>query len=366
MPKLPKAPFFAVGLIAAALLGSLPAAQAQQVDFAGKRITMIIPYQEGSGSTLHGRLLATAMEKLLPGSPTIVVKNIDGGGSVKGINQFAKDARPDGLTFAAIGTGTSLAYVLGDAAVAYSLPEMKAFLSSPFGVVAYARKDLGLGGNPIENVKKLLKANAVYGGATPTSSDLPALLSFDLLGVKPKYVFGLSSSESRAGFERGEISLKYDNAANWAEEVKPLVDEGIAVPLFTFGVEANGKIGRDPLLPDLPTFLEVYEAVHGKPLEGTAYNVWKALFNVRVMGGKLFVLPADTPPEIVAAYTKAVEGALGSDSVKSPQGQAILSGYQQSTGEAADKVFHAGLGMGEAELAWLKKWLSDVHNVTAK
>jgi tripartite-type tricarboxylate transporter receptor subunit TctC len=351
---------FALGAAFVALSGSM----AQAVDFAGQRITMIIPYQEGSGSTIHGRLYAMALEKTLPGQPTIIIKNIDGGGSVRGINQFHKDAKPDGLTIAAIATGTFFQYILKDKAVAYPLPEFKPFLTSPFGLLAYARTDLGLGDDPVENVKKLIANPPVYGGSGPTSSDLPALYSFDLLGIKQQGVYGLSNAESRAGFERGEFNLKYDNAASWNEEVKPLVDEGVAKPIFTFGFEQDGKIVRDPMLPDVPTFLELYEKVHGKPLTGIEYDVWKALFNVRVMGSKMLVLPQGTPQEIVDVYSKAAEAALKTDVLQSPQAKLVLSVYPQSVGTASEAVFKGGLGMTEEQQAWLRKWLLDRHGIT--
>lgn len=332
-------------------------------DFAGERITLIIPYQEGSGSTIHGRLFASALEKTLPGNPTIIVRNIDGGGSVRGINQFHKDAKPDGLMFAAIATGTFFQYILQDKAVAYPLPEFQPFLTSPFGLLAYARTDLGLGKDPVENVRLLIDTPPVYGGSGPTSSDLPALLSFDLLGIRQQNVYGLSNAESRAGFERGEFSLKYDNAASWAEEVKPLVDEGTATPIFTFGFEEDGKIVRDPMLPDIPTFLELYEQIHGQPLGGIEYDVWKALFNVRVMGSKMFVLPQGTPQNIVETYTKATEAALKSEILNSPGAELVLGAYPQSTGAASEAVFRGGLDMTSEEHAWLKNWLHERHEV---
>jgi len=349
--------------LCAALLG-LSASFAQAQDFSGKRVTMIIPYQEGSGSTIHGRLYAMALEKSLPGHPTIIIKNIDGGGSVRGINQFQKEAKPDGLTIAAIATGTFFQYILKDKAVAYPLPEYKPFLTSPFGLLVYARTDLGLGDDPVENVKKLISSPTVYGGSGPTSSDLPALLSFDLLGIKQKGVYGLSNAESRAGFERGEFNLKYDNAASWNEEVKPLVAEGVAKPIFTFGFEKEGKIVRDPMLPDVPTFLELYEKVNGKPLSGIEYDVWKALFNVRVMGSKMLVLPQDTPKEIVDIYSKAAEEAQKMEILQGAQAKLVLSVYPQSVGAASDAVFRAGLGMTAEQQAWLRKWLLDRHGIT--
>jgi tripartite-type tricarboxylate transporter receptor subunit TctC len=356
---------FILGSTATALVaatGVNPARAA--VDFSGQRITTIIPYQEGSGSTIHGRLYAMALEKTLPGNPTIIIKNIDGGGSVRGINQFHKEAKPDGLEIAAIATGTFFQYILKDKAVAYPLPEFRPFLTSPFGLLAYARTDLGLGKDPVENIKKLIATPPVYGGSGPTSSDLPALFSFDLIGIKQQGVYGLSNAESRAGFERGEVNLKYDNAASWNEEVKPLVDEGVATPIFTFGFEQDGKIVRDPMLPDVPTFLELYESVHGKPLSGIEYDVWKALFNVRVMGSKMLVLPKGTPQEIVDAYADASKAALKTDILNGEQAKLVLSVYPQSVGAASEAVFKGGLGMSAEQQAFLRKWLQDVHNVT--
>jgi hypothetical protein len=343
---------------------ALTAVVAQAQDFAGERITMIIPYQEGSGSTIHGRLYAMALEQTLPGNPTIIIENIDGGGSVRGINQFHKDAEPDGLTIAAIATGTFFQYILKDQAVDYPLPEFRPFLTSPFGLLAYARTDLGLGDDPVENVRKLIETPPIYGGSGPTSSDLPALFSFDLLGIRQLGVYGLSNAESRAGFERGEFNLKYDNAASWNEEVKQLVDEGLATPLFTFGYEVDGEIVRDPMLPEVPTFLELYEQVHGEPLSGIEYDVWKALFNVRVMGSKMLVLPAGTPQEIVDVYTQAAQDALGSEVLNSPAAKAVLSVYDQSVGEASQAVFDAGLGMTQEQRDYLRDWLNERHDVT--
>lgn len=353
----------------AALVGTLlpvaaaTGAAAQTTDLSGERIQMIVPYKEGGGSTVHARLLVPALEQALPGKPTILIRNIDGGGSVRGINEFHKIAKPDGLTIASVGTGTFFQYLLEDPAVNYPLPDFKPFLTSPFGLLVYARKE-GLGDDPIENVKKLMDSKIVYGGANATSSDLPVLVAIDLLGMKPNYVFGLSNSESRAGFERGEFTMNYDNMASWAKSVKPMVDEGVAVPLFTFGFEnENGEIERDPMLPDVPTYLEVYEAIRGEKLSGPAYDVWKALFNIRVMGSKMFVLPVGTPDEIVATYSEAMKKALASDQLQSEQAKLVLGEYPQSTGAASQKIFEGATQLGEEQRAWLKKWLKDTHGV---
>lgn len=349
-------------VLGAGVAGVANAAAAQDITF--DQVDLIVPYKEGGGSTIHARLYAPALEQALPGNPTILIRNIPGAGSVKGINEFHHTAKPDGSTIASLGTGTFFQYLLEDPAVDYPLPEFNAFLTSPFGLVVYGRKDQGLTGDSIADIEHLIENPPVYGGANATSSDLPALLSIDLLGIKPNYVFGLSNAEAQAGFDRGELTLNYDNMASWAKSVKPMVDEGIAEPLYTFGFEnENGEIVRDPMLPDLPTFLEVYEEIHGEPLSGMAYDVWKTLFDIRVMGSKMFALPVGTPQEIIDVYVEAMRDALESDQLTSEQARQILGEYPQSVGEKAQQTLEGATSMDAKQKQWLKDWLHDVHGV---
>ncbi|MGV8989229.1 MAG: Bug family tripartite tricarboxylate transporter substrate binding protein [Cypionkella sp.] len=350
--------------VAAAFCGVLAlTASAEDVSFAGKRITLIVPYGQGGGSTIHARLFAPALEKTLPGNPTIIIKNIDGAGSVKGINEFYNTAKPDGLTIASLGTGTFFQFLLRDPAVHYPLPKFEAFLTSPFGLVVYGRKDIGLTGDAVTDIKFLREYPPVYGGATATSSDLPAIFSLGLLGITPKAVFGLSNGETRAAFMRGEFNVNYDNMASWAESVKPLIDDGTAVPLFTFGFRQGGKIARDPVAPDVPTFLELYEQVNGRPLAGTELKVWTTLFNIRVMGSKMLALPPGTPKEIYDVYTKAIEAALKLPEMTDANADAVMGGYPQATGTDSADILEGSVAMNDDDLTWLKAWLKDHYGI---
>lgn len=338
------------------------AAAAQDITF--DEVDMIVPYGAGGGSTIHARLFAPALEETLPGNPSIIVRNVPGAGSVVGINEFNREANTDGTSIASLGTGTFFQYLLQDSAVEYELTEFRPFLTSPFGLVVYARKDIGMTGDPIEDVRKLTQMTPVYGGANATSSDLPALLSMDLLGIKANYLFGLSNAEAQAGFDRGELNLNYDNMASWANSVKPMVDEGIAVPLYTFGFEnADGEIVRDPMVPELPTFLEVYEEIHGEPLTGEAYDVWKTLFNIRVMGSKMLSLPPGTSDEVYNVYVEAMREALEGERLNSEQADAVMGPYPQTVGEAAIATLKGAATMEPAQREWLNTWLLETHGV---
>jgi len=361
LPKTGRALVAAAGMAAAATLAATPAT-AQE--FRPSQVELIVPYAEGGGSTIHGRLLAGPLAEQLPGSPTILVRNIPGAGSVVGINEFSQSAQPDGLTIAALGTGTFFQYLLQNPAVRYPLTEFRPFLASPFGVVVYGRTDFGLTDDPVANTRHMIANRPIYGGDGPTAADMPILVSYSLIGIDIRPVFGLSNAESRGGFERGEFHINFDNMASWSSGVEPMIAEGMAKPLFTLGYEVDGEIVRDPMAPHIPTFLEVYEEIHGEPLSGTAYEVWKTLFDIRVMASKMFVLPVGTPDHILQAYADAMIAALDSDALKTEVAMDVLGPYQQVTGiEATRRTLLGAAELNEEQRQWLNDWLLEVYDV---
>jgi tripartite-type tricarboxylate transporter receptor subunit TctC len=145
------------------------------------------------------------------------------------------------------------------------------------------------------------------GANNPSGGDMRVLLSLDLLGLDVKPIYGINRGDARPSFERGEFNINFDSTQAYPTQVVPLVTAGTAVPLFTFGVaNAEGTIVRDPTVPDLPTFVEVYKTLMGKDPEGPGFEAWKAVFNLNVMASKALALPAGTPDDIVQAYHKAM------------------------------------------------------------
>lgn len=352
----------ATGAVAGVALG-LGAAWAQ--DFAPSQVEMIVPYAEGGGSTIHARLLAGPLARAMPSSPTMIVRNVPGAGSVVGINEFAATSRPDGMMIAALGTGTFFQYLLENPAVQYPLPAFRPFLASPFGVVVYARKDFGFSGEDyVADTRHAIANRPIYCGDGPTAADLPILVTYSLMGIDIQAVFGMSNAEARGGFERGECQINFDNMASWAAGVEPLIEEGEAVALFTLGYEVDGQVVRDPMTPDIPTFLEVYEEIHGAPLSGIEYDVWKMLFDIRVMASKMFVLPPETPDAIVQVYADALVAALESPALQSEAAQDVLGPYQQVTGiEGPAAVLAGAAQVSDEQREWLRNWLAEVYDV---
>ena len=83
-------------LFVLALLWSIATAQAPY--FQGKTIRIIVGYPAGSAHDLWGRLIATHINKHIPGSPATVVQNMPGAGSMTATNYVYSVAKPDGQT----------------------------------------------------------------------------------------------------------------------------------------------------------------------------------------------------------------------------------------------------------------------------
>ena len=86
MQRRPVLTLAAAAAAALILSGPLSGPAAAEVDFSGKRIQWIIPFKEGGGSDTWARFYAPLLAANLPAAPTIVVKNVAGGGSTIGAN----------------------------------------------------------------------------------------------------------------------------------------------------------------------------------------------------------------------------------------------------------------------------------------
>src|ERR1041385_4986090 len=83
-------------IVVGILLVSLPQGAEAQL-YKGKTVTMIVNYPAGGPTDLEGRIVATHLPNHIPGSPSIVVKNVGGAGGIIGSNQLG-EAPPNGET----------------------------------------------------------------------------------------------------------------------------------------------------------------------------------------------------------------------------------------------------------------------------
>jgi len=353
----------ALGLFAAASASLTLAAPAQaQVDFSGRTIEWIIPFGTGGGSDTWARFNAPFLSRHLPGNPTVVVVNEPGGGSTRGTNLFAQRARPDGLTILGTSGSTQFPYLLGDPRVRYEYQDWSVVMVGPTGGVAYVSPSTGV--ESIEDVAKLQGQRLVYASQGATSLDLVPMLAFKLLGFDVNYVFGFGGrGDGRLAFERGEVNIDYQTSSAFINNVTPLVEEGKAVPLMSWGIlDAEGNPQRDPTFPDLPILEEVYEMVHGEAPSGAMYDAYKAFNTAGFAAQKMVVLPAGASDELVETYRQAWRDVFA-DPEYLATFEAALGSYEQVTDEAADALFRAGTTIDPEVRSMVVNMLTTEYNV---
>lgn len=351
-----------IGIVAG--LAGLPSidAAAQKVDFAGKRIEMLVPFTPGGGSDVYSRALAPFFEKYLPGNPTIVVRNVPGGGSIPGSNQFHNRAKPDGLHVFISSSSTVMNFTFRRAKFELDLAKMQPVVLSPQGSVVYIAPSLGV--KSLQDIGKLKGQQLTFGGNTPTGAEMRVTTAFDLLGLNVKYVWGIERGPARLAFERGEFTINYDTTPGYTKNASQLVKAGKAVPLFTLGVlDEKGNLQRDPNFKDLPTFDDAYQAIHGKKPSGPGYEAWKAVLKMGVMANKSVLLPAGTPAPIVEAWRTAITKTLADPEFDATAGK-VIEGYPQFVGEAARPILTDATTLKPEVWEWLKTFLKTKHDVT--
>ncbi|WP_299393957.1 tripartite tricarboxylate transporter substrate binding protein [Pelagibius sp.] len=346
---------------AAVISGSALAA-----DFSGETIEWIIPFSEGGGSDKWARFYAPLLSEALPGKPAVVVKNMPGAGSTKGANFFADRARPDGLTILGTSGSTQFPFLLGDPRVKFDYADWNVVLASATGGVAYLPADLGAQWK--EDPKAVIENTSfIYGSQGATRLDLVPQLAFELLGMQVDVVFGLKGrGDGRLMFERGEANIDYQTSSSFLSKVTPLVDEGRAVPIMTWGaLDADGNIVRDPTFPDIPTFKEVYTQIKGEEPSGEAWEAWKAFFVAGFPAQKMVFLPNGTDQEIIDAYTAAFQAVIERPDFAQIS-KSRLGVYPQATGAKAETFKTAGTVVAEEPIVWVKGWLKDRYGVELK
>ncbi len=342
---------------------------ASAADFSGKRVSILVASAEGGGTDGWARMMAPYLEKTLPGNPKVLIRNKPGAGGVSGANYYHERAPKDGTMIYALSISTAITYALGDPRIKFKLENYHPVLSSPRSSTQYVRESLGLGNikdlkGKIRKLQSLPPEKLNFGGRTPTSVDLTYRVGLSLLGIEVNNVWGLGGTGPMAmGFERGEFQLSTDNTLSFLSQRKHMIDSGLAQPLYTLGsFDTEGKYGRDPALPDVPSFVEAYEAAHGRKPSGPGFEAWEALAGMNVVVNKTLLLHPDTQKEAVEAWRTATREMLkNADFLKSAAAE--LGPYPQIVGEAVRPIMVKALTIRPEARAWLARFVKVRYDV---
>lgn len=332
---------------------------AEEFTLEGKTVTWIVGFREGGGTDRLTRVLQTKMSENLPGNPDVIVLNKPGGGSLIASNDFHANAPNDGTTLIMASTSGLLPVLLGSKDANYDPNEWVAIAGFARGASLYAISDqIGLSGSDMAaDFEALKSADIRFGTETPLSAELLDFVSMEMLGgIEPRYLFGLSSKDAEAAFQRGEMNMNTDNTRSY---LKDYGDDPKVNPVWSYGViNENGDLVRDPDLPDVPTFPEFYENVKGMAPSGAAAEAQKAFMNAKVMLSKSVMLPRGTPDNIRQVYIDALM-AVTSDPEVAEKLPREIGSMPLNFGDETQRALALGTSMDPEVREWVKTFLKE-------
>lgn len=328
--------------------------------YEGKTIEVIIPFPVAGGSDIWIRTITPYLDKRIPGTPKFNFRNIGGGRGIPGMMEFAVKAKPDGLMLLVSSATNYFPVLLGDKAAKYDFRQWKPLLVNPVGGVMYASPAAG-----IKRVEDLAKAkNLIYGGISAIGLDLIPLISFELLEMDAKGVLGFRGrGEARIAFERGETNIDYQTTPAYNATVVPLIQEGKAIPLMSFGqLDDSGNIVRDPAVPDLPTVPEVYEKIKGKKPSGKFWETYKVFMPSAFAVQKILWVKADAPAEVLQVFYAAAD-QLGKDKDFLTKTDKVLGGYPLLRGDRLEKTIQQAFQIDAETQRFVREWVGKKYRV---
>jgi tripartite-type tricarboxylate transporter receptor subunit TctC len=277
------------------LLVMLVSAAAQERDFyRGKTISIIIPIGPGGAYDAYARLLSRHLGRHLPGNPSIIARNMPGGGGVIASNYLSNVAPRDGTTLAIIISSFATDQLFENPQIKYDAREFLAIgrLLDATSVLFFWHS------SPIKTLRDLQARPASVG--ITAANDVPAyrLRAMNrLLDTKIKLVPGYPSARDFVlATERGETDGGTSTYIGLAQIFSSYLAEKKLNILVQFAAR------RDRLMPDIPTVIELTR-------DPQAIEVFRLLIATDEIGRSLFTTP-HVPPERVALLRSAFQMML--------------------------------------------------------
>jgi tripartite-type tricarboxylate transporter receptor subunit TctC len=288
-----------ISVIAAALpllaMISMAAAQSPADFYKNRNIDEYIGYSTGGAYDFYARTIARHMDAHIPGSPTLVPRNMDGAGSLRLANWLYRVAPQDGSAFGTFGRGIAFDPLLIGKGDQFDAQKFNWLGSANNEVsVCVAMKDSG-----ITKFEDLFTKELAVGG-TGTSADtdqFPRVLN-NVLGTHFKIIEGYpGGNDVVLAMERGEVSGRCGWSWSSVKSThKSWIDDKRMVVLVQL------SLTKHPELPDVPLVTD-----YAKNDEQRA--ILKMVFARQVMG-RPFAAPPNLPEDRAAALRNAFTATM--------------------------------------------------------
>ncbi len=303
-------PFMRLAAMAAVAIVAPAQAQSPADFYKGRNVELDVGYSVGGGYDMYARVLARHIGRHIPGNPTIVVKNMEGAGSLRLANWLYRVAPKDGSVFAIIGRGTGFDPLLGQQAAQFDGTKFNWIGSGNHEVsvcVSYA------GSTDVTTFSDLRTRDITVGGTAPSADtdQFPKVLNA-VLGTRMKIVTGYpGGNDIVLAMERGEVQGR----CGWSwSSVKSTHGAFIAEKKLNILVQLS--LQKHPELPDVPLVIDLAKTDEQR-------QILKLIFARQVMG-RPFLAPPGVPADRIEALRNAFMETMTDPAFVSDAGMAQI------------------------------------------
>jgi tripartite-type tricarboxylate transporter receptor subunit TctC len=188
-------------IILAALLPAPAHAQDAAEFYRGRTVSLVVGFNPGGGADTYARLVARHLGKHVAGNPTVVVRNMQGAGSVVAANHIYNVSPKDGTELGLFAGNITIDPLMGGTQHKYD--------ARKFGWVGAPSSDsnvcLSSLSSSFKTIDDVIRREMITGTSGTSTYDFPVVMN-NVIGTKFKLVKGYGGSAAlRLAMERGEI-----------------------------------------------------------------------------------------------------------------------------------------------------------------
>ncbi|MDB5642051.1 MAG: tripartite tricarboxylate transporter family receptor, partial [Hyphomicrobiales bacterium] len=308
-------------LLAATALSTAAFAQAPADFYKGKTITIYVGLSAGGGYDTNARLVGRHIGKYIPGSPTVVVRNMPGAGGLVMTNHVAQAAPADGTNIGAPQRGVPFEPLLGQASKAKFDPRTLQWIGSVNSDTSVAMVHTRTGIKTWADLKS--RETVIAGTGVGTESVVIPYVLRNLMGLKFKVIAGFpGGNEMNLAMERGEVDGR--GTFSWTSikpHYKDMIESGKYRMLFQMGLRQHQDLKEIPLIVDLADDPETKQILK---VQFTAFELGRPLFVAEAV-------PADRVEILRKAFDLSMKDPdLNSEAIKSDQEVNPMSGAEMA------------------------------------
>jgi len=291
---------------------------------------LIVPQKPSGGTSVWAQIVVQEWEKHLGEKINLIYK--PGARDQLGPNEFQNKLRFDNKTILVSHGGNGISYLVEP--VDYNYLDWENIGQMNLNIIVGARKDTDTKKGPIKfaagsgMTPEIMAITMLLGGP---GADYNKVFKENIVWVK-----GMSGSERRLAFRRGDLNGTRENPAAYKKHVEPLVKSGEAYTWFHHGLlnVNTGKHEKDPNF-SAPTFEDLYKQTWGQEPKGDFYDAYRLVKSWRDALQKAFWVNKGNPnkSKLVIALRKMLNDPQSIAAIEKNVGK-----YKWRVGSEGDKA----------------------------